>query len=109
HFTALHELFTIFLPDLHIDINRISLTGSSAGAYGVWNAAMAYPTDYAAILPMSGVSTNNIPSLPLIRQVPVWLFQGGQDQSPTPYTAGLVKAEAEQLGMDFLYTEYTNR
>jgi predicted esterase len=106
HYATLDDLFNNYFPDIHVDINRISLTGSSAGAYSTWNAGLQFPMNYAAIVPMSGVSTNNIPDLANLRQVRMWLFQGELDKSPTPYTANLVKDAADNLGMDFTYTEY---
>lgn len=52
---CLHELLKLF----PIDVDKISLHGTSNGAYATWAIAEAYPHLFAAISPISGSALKN--------------------------------------------------
>jgi predicted esterase len=109
NFTFLAELIEDhFAAYLHVDENRITIHGLSAGGSGTWNMTLEHPKVIAAALPMSAASTNFISQLNTIREIPIWLSQGGKDKSPAPATSQQVYNAAVNLGMDFTYTVYAN-
>jgi len=60
-----------------IDPRRIVVTGISDGGTGTWTALKAYPTCFAAGVPMSGMT--ELAGLASIRDVPQWIFHGAKD------------------------------
>lgn len=72
--SLLYELTTKY----RIDTNRIYLTGISMGGYGVWRTAVAYPTKFAALMPLCGGCDDSL-SICTIRHVPIWTFHGTAD------------------------------
>lgn len=61
----------------NVDVNRIYVTGVSAGAYGVWDALRRYPKLFAAGVPMSYAGSTGWAKT--IAHIPVWAFQGSND------------------------------
>ena len=97
-----------------IDRRRIVLTGLSSGATGVWDALKLKPDCYAAGVPMSGAA--NLVGLAPMRDVPLWLFHGDQDDDTDVETGdggdqvgsrALVRA-LRAMGGKPRYTEYAN-
>ena len=108
NFTHMHELIHNEFTQLHVDLNRISCHGLSAGGSGTWNSIIDYPKDYAAAAPMSAASTSFISEFNKIRQIPIWHSQGGLDNAPHPNTSQQLVNAAAGLGMDYTYTLYPN-
>ncbi|MEO5625360.1 MAG: hypothetical protein ABIQ70_05075 [Dokdonella sp.] len=78
-----------------IDPRRIYLTGISDGGTGVWDALKAYPHCFAAGVPMSGMT--ELAGLGPIRDVPQWVFHGGEDDDTdieTGYNGAMVGSRA---------------
>ena len=91
-----------------VDKTRVYLTGLSMGAFGCWSVASTEPQLFAAIVPICGGFTQQLPRattlaqmlrLPTISRnslarqraleifkgiVPVWLFHGMQDKTVVP-------------------------
>ncbi|MFS1512622.1 prolyl oligopeptidase family serine peptidase [Chengkuizengella sp. SCS-71B] len=92
-----------------VDISRIYLTGISMGGYGTWCLAEKYPSLFAALIPICGVS------LPLVRfrsginqlnNTPIWVFHGAEDESvPIHHSEEMVKA-LHQAGGKVKFTIY---
>jgi predicted peptidase len=90
--------------DYKVDAKRIYLTGLSMGGYGTWSLAPAYPTKWAAIVPICGAG--DPASAPKFKDVPCWAFHGDKD--------GAVKVEGSRdmikslkdAGGSPKYTEY---
>jgi hypothetical protein len=95
----------------NIDENRIYIQGLSNGGSGVYEALKRAPWLFAASLPMSSVSDASVISqgqAPNIAHIPLWIFQGGKDTSPTPSkTKNYIKSFRE-AGAEVRYTEYSN-
>jgi hypothetical protein len=65
---------------LRVDPNRVYLTGLSLGGGGVWSVATAYPSVWAAILPIcSGYNLTGLACTLPSSNVPVWGFHGDAD------------------------------
>ena len=62
---------------LAIDTTRVYLTGLSMGAYGAYEAAIAAPARFAAILTVSGAG--NPAEVCKLKAVPTWIIHGAKD------------------------------
>jgi len=71
---------------------RVYLTGHSMGGRGTWYLAYKHPERFAAIAPMSAIST--IPAwASRLKDVPVWAFHGAKDDVvPLRESESMVKA-----------------
>ncbi|MEP7044965.1 MAG: hypothetical protein ABI843_18015 [Dokdonella sp.] len=95
-----------------IDPRRIYLTGVSDGATGVWDALKAYPTCFAAGVPMSGMT--ELAGLGPIRAIPQWVWHGEEDDDTdieTGYQGAMLGSRAvvralRAMGGHPRYTEY---
>jgi len=89
-----HKIISIVdhaLERYRIDPSRVCLTGLSLGGVGVWEAAMAYPDRFAAVVPVC--AHGNPCDIERMVDVPVWAFHGGIDfVIPPPFHARMVKA-----------------
>ena len=61
-----------------VDAERVYLTGHSMGGRGTWYIAYKYPERFAAIAPMSAISTIPVWASRL-KDIPVWVFHGAKD------------------------------
>jgi hypothetical protein len=65
---------------LRIDNRRIYLTGLSLGGGGVWSVATAYPSTWAAILPIcTGYNVLSLACNIAGENIPTWGFHGDKD------------------------------
>jgi len=83
-----------------IDQKRLYLTGASMGAMGAWNMAIAFPSRFAAFVPISGGLYNDVASMsfgaaiaptaevlePLrrVQRIPTWIVYGDHDAVVPP-------------------------
>jgi predicted peptidase len=99
---ALHALIEKIIQDFRIDTARIYLTGLSMGGFGTWHMAAAYPSMFAAIVPICGGTTQHIgfpERIQVLKDVPVWAFHGAQDQVvPLQLSQELVDVLKEHRG-----------
>jgi predicted peptidase len=88
----------------HVDAERISLTGMSRGAFGVWSLAAAHPDMWAAIVPVCG--GGNPQDAAKIRRIPCWCFHGALDDVvPVDQSRRMINA-LRQAGASPRYHEY---
>ncbi len=91
-----------------VDAERVYLTGHSMGGRGTWYLAYKYPERFAAIAPMSPVSTISAWASKL-KKVPVWAFHGAKDNNaPIEESKTLIDA-LKAIGGDVKFTELTDR
>ncbi len=91
-----------------IDADRVYLTGHSMGGRGTWYLAYKYPERFAAIAPMSPVSTISA-WVSKLKNVPVWAFHGAKDNiAPIGESKTLVDA-LKTTGSEVKFTELTDR
>ena len=107
-FNAIEDIVSFIDQQHNLDINRISLTGRSAGAQAVWRFIAAKPKLFASALPMAGASLSAIDDISKFKYSPIWLFQGELDSNPTTYTAETVINELVNAGGNARYTVYLN-
>jgi len=62
----------------NIDPKRITLSGNSMGGAGTLAWASAHPTQFAAIAPICGATSENFDPSPL-KELPIWIFHGAKD------------------------------
>jgi len=95
-----------------VDPRRIYVTGISDGGTGVWDVLKAWPSCFAAGVPMSGMT--EVSGLAPIAAVPQWIFHGAKDNDTdveTGYGGEMVGSRAvvrvlRALGGRPRYTEY---
>jgi predicted peptidase len=91
-----------------VDIDRVYLTGHSMGGRGTWYLAYKHPERFAAIAPMSAISTISVWTNKL-KNVPVWAFHGAKDNvAPIEETKTLV-ARLKEDGGNVKFTELSDR
>jgi len=87
----------------NIDVNRIYMTGHSAGGFGTWRLAPRFAEELAAVSPMAGGGGPN--SKLEATNTPVFIFHGADDGVVGPGSdRGAAKAMADG-GLDYHYTE----
>ncbi|WP_185152688.1 fibronectin type III domain-containing protein [Fulvivirga aurantia] len=97
-----------------IDPNRIYIHGLSEGAQGAWMLITSRPDLFAAAAPMSGHRNNGAFDNDAIAMdtsmihIPIWQFQGGKDNRPTPEGTGNKINKLKNLGGTPRYTIYPN-
>jgi predicted peptidase len=62
-----------------VDEDRVYLTGLSMGGFGTWEAAMEYPEEWAALVPVCGGVGVRFVMMSRITAIPQWIFHGALD------------------------------
>lgn len=109
------------------DPDRVYLTGMSMGGYGTWELALQQPDRFAALVPVcGGITVDWSDARPGLRahsvaaaadpfaaaaqrlkDVPVWIFHGGQDDVVPPTQSRRMDAALKAAGArDARYTEF---
>ncbi|MGJ8591566.1 MAG: T9SS type A sorting domain-containing protein [Aquaticitalea sp.] len=71
-------LYNYLVANYPIDINRVYITGLSAGGGGVWNALRGHSDKIAAAVPICGTTLLDNPS-EFLQQTPIWAFHNFND------------------------------
>jgi dienelactone hydrolase len=91
----------------HIDPNRVFLTGMSNGGIGVYLVGSHFAPLFAGLAPMaSGLDDVLLPFLENLRDTPVYLIHGTQDQVMPVELSRTVAQELTRLGYPFTYREH---
>jgi len=80
---ALHSLLSNLIEQYRVDTSRIYLTGLSMGGNGAWHLAAAYPSLFAAVVPICGWANTLIgfpERIKVLKDVPIWVFHGAEDE-----------------------------
>lgn len=102
------------IKDYPIDPNKIYIHGLSEGAQGSWMLIQSRPDLFAASAPMSGHRDNGAFSNDFISMdtsmihIPIWQFQGGRDNRPSPEGTGNKLNKLRNQGGTPRYTIYPN-
>jgi predicted peptidase len=91
-----------------VDSARVYLTGHSMGGRGTWYLAYKHPERFAAIAPMSPLSTISAWAIKL-RNVPVWAFHGARDNIASIEESKTLVDALKALGGDVKFTELVDR
>lgn len=107
-YDAIRAIIDYMVINNKLDLFRISSNGLSAGGAGAWDMLIENPTYIAAGLPMSAstVAYGSSSVVQSLKYTPIWIFQGGLDPSPTPYTTEGVRDAFLAAGGNFKYTLY---
>ena len=106
HINNINTFINQAKSQINLDVNRVSVNGRSGGAQQVWLFIQESPKTYAAAIPMSGVKSTSTNKIDQYKHIPLWLFQGGKDKAPTPFTTEAVIQEIVNKKGDVLYTKY---
>lgn len=90
-----------------LDIDRVLVTGLSAGGMASFYVASNYATRVAKIAPSaaaSGASNNTT-----FMHIPIWFATGAKDASPSPSTATKYYDKYKKLGMDIRHTLFQDQ
>ena len=88
-----------------IDKSRIYLTGFSMGGFGTWSTAYDQPERFAAIAPVAA-GGGDAALMPLLKELPTWVFNGGDDTTTSPRFARSAVEALKNAGGNVRYTEY---
>ena len=98
------EIVEMLIDSLDIDPYRVYIQGLSAGGRGVWDAINRRPDLFAAATPMSHAGDPTLMAENLAH-MPIWLFQGANDNNPHPVAAeNMISALEDAGGSPKLYT-----
>jgi len=109
-YDVIKEIIDYMVINNKLDPFRVVDNGLSAGGAGTWEMLIENPTYIAGALPMSSccICYNNATTINKIKYTPIWIFQGGLDPSPDPYTTEVVRDAILNAGGNFKYTLYPN-
>jgi predicted peptidase len=100
----LKEFLASVVARLHVDRDRIYMTGWSLGATGTWETAKRFPRLFAAIAPVAGDADTRQASL--LRGIPIWVFHGAEDANvPVSQSINMVEA-LRDCGAEVRFTLY---
>jgi enterochelin esterase-like enzyme len=90
-----------------IDPDRIFLTGMSNGGIGAWLIGMHHAPLFAGLAPMaSGIDDVLFPFLENLRETPVYIIHGSQDQVMPVELSRKLARELKNLGYPYIYREH---
>ena len=104
----LKEVIDSIVTSAKGDPDRLIVNGLSGGGWGTWEFTMRYPQLTAAALPMSAMAVDYGNHINTYKFTPMWLFQGGLDGNPAPYTTNQIVALIQAAGGNFKLTTYPN-
>ncbi len=102
------EILNYMIANNKLDPFAITVNGLSAGGQAVWDMTNTYPNYISGAVPMSSISYSYASQTYInkIKFTPILDIQGGQDGSPSPYTAHQVLDAMVNAGANFKYTEF---
>ncbi len=76
---AVKDLIDQVVAGRQVDKKRIYLTGMSMGGFGVFDLLKAYPSFFAAAIPICGGGDPG--NVEKYKDVPIWIFHGSKDDT----------------------------
>ena len=102
---AVMQLLDTIVGHNRVDPKRIYLTGLSRGGSAAWELAVQYPSKFAAMAVVCGMTPVPYASWIDIK-MPIWVFHGTEDTSiPFSESESMVKA-LKAMGYDVTFTAY---
>jgi predicted esterase len=108
HYANLKQIIDTLIQSNKLDENRVFVDGLSGGGTATWEFMFAYPKLIAGFLPISGCSVAYKDQVNDFKYIPMWIFQGGQDNNPHPNTTEQVMTAALAAGANVKETLYPN-
>jgi predicted peptidase len=90
--------------DYPVDPERIYIGGEGMGGLGVWSLLQKYPGKWAGALVISAY--DNFTDTDAIAQVPLWVFQGEQDDSVPVTMVRDMMRQLKKANASLRYSEY---
>jgi len=107
YFEAVRELIeNYFVPQIKVDPFRVLVGGLSGGGGATWQFLINYPKLVAGAAPISAASLSYRDAAQSLKYTPIWHFQGGLDNNPTPGTSEAVKTAFLNAGGNYKLTVY---
>jgi len=85
--TCAMKIVDIVQSKFSTDKNRFYITGCSMGGDGTWDIGIRYTNRVAAMVPVCGVRPGNGVDAEVLKDMPIWIFQGDSDTIVSPETA----------------------
>jgi predicted esterase len=89
---------------LHVDPDRVYVTGMSMGGYGAWALATEFPDRFAAIAPCCG--GGDVDDATRLKDLPVWTFHGDADPIVPFWESQRMVDALKKLGDEVRFTVY---
>src|SRR5215204_4764807 len=107
-YTKIVEIIEYMISNNKVDPFQITANGLSQGGQASWELLANYPNYVSAALPMSWTqpSYTDPTFINKVKYSPVWVFQGGRDDNPTPAITYQVRDAMLAAGANFRITEY---
>ena len=106
HIGAVNAFIDQAKDQVNLNVDRVSVSGRSAAAQQVWLFIQRSSRTYAAALPLSGVKSSSADNIDAYKHLPVWVFQGAQDNSPHPSLTENVIQQIVAKGGNVTYTKF---
>jgi predicted peptidase len=107
---ALNILLDQVIASYPVDSQRLYLTGLSLGGFGTWEFALRYPQRFSAIVPIAGGYQFQSDAIPAgicdLKNLPVWVFHGGQDITVLPKQDQSLVEALQECGGNVRFTFY---
>jgi len=96
------------IPQVKVDPFRIVVDGLSGGGNGTWQFTIFNPMLVAAATPISSPIGLGGPSgaIPNLKFTPIWQFQGGLDEAPSPSETQSIANAYAAAGGNYKWTLY---
>ncbi len=102
---AINQLLDTIVANNRVDKNRIYLTGLSRGGGAAWEMAVQYPTKFAAMAVVCGMSP--VPYASWIdKKMPIWVFHGEEDKSIAISESENMVNRLKSMGYSVKFTKY---
>ncbi len=102
---AVVQLLDTIVENNRIDKNRIYLTGLSRGGGAAWEMAVHYPSKFAAMAVVCGMTP--LPYATWIdKNMPIWVFHGEEDRSIPISESETMVSRLRDLGHEVRFTRY---
>ena len=92
-----------------MDPDRVVLGGLSSGGQNTWDLVFRNPEILASITPISAARSADVPRIPNVLSIPVWISNGGLDTGPKPSTVMNIINNYRLLGGDIKQSFYPNQ
>jgi hypothetical protein len=105
------RLVQLVAKKYNIDDDRIYVHGLSIGGYATYEALKRASWLFAAALPMSAVrdaSIRKYNQLGKVVHIPLWIFQGGLDNDPSPTYTNKLVTDYRNAGSVIRYSLYSD-
>ncbi|WP_430905415.1 dienelactone hydrolase family protein [Maribacter sp. 2-571] len=102
---AVKQLLDTIVANNHVDPDRIYLTGLSRGGGAAWEMAVQYPTTFAAMAVVCGMTP--LPYAAWIdKKMPIWVFHGEEDESIPISESETMVERLLSMGYNVRFTRY---